>query len=93
MVGFWCQESITVKTRSLKLPRHLDQDLDAWAKRRSVSRSTLVREALAEYFVQHRSASSQSVLDRARDLAGCAEGPPDLSTNARHLEGYGRSRR
>jgi predicted transcriptional regulator len=81
-----------VKTRSLKLPRELDQDLNAWAKRRNVSRSTVVREALAEYLVQHRAASGHSVLEQARDLAGCAEGPPDLSTSPKHLEGYGRSR-
>ena len=82
-----------MKTRSLKLPRQLDQSLTDRAKRGNVSRSTVVREALAEYLVQHRPPSEASFLERARDLAGCADGPADLSTNPVHLAGYGRSRR
>ena len=30
-----------------------------------------------------------SVFEAAGDLIGCVEGPSDLSTNQRHMEGYG----
>lgn len=32
---------------------------------------------------------AKSVLDLAGDLVGCVDGPPDLATNPKHLDGYG----
>lgn len=34
--------------------------------------------------------SEISFLDAAREFIGCAEGPGDLSTNPRYMEGYGK---
>lgn len=34
--------------------------------------------------------SEISFLDAAREFIGCVEGPGDLSTNPRYMEGYGK---
>lgn len=34
--------------------------------------------------------SKISFLDAAREFIGCVEGPGDLSTNPRYMEGYGK---
>jgi hypothetical protein len=81
-----------MKIRTMKLPADLDRKVSANASRRRVSRSAVVREALAAYLTGPR-ADSDSFADQAVDLAGCVSGPADLSTNASRLEGYGRSRR
>ncbi|MEZ0368392.1 MAG: hypothetical protein ACAI44_04810 [Candidatus Sericytochromatia bacterium] len=31
-----------------------------------------------------------SVFELAQDLAGCLDGPPDLATNPRYMDGFGR---
>jgi metal-responsive CopG/Arc/MetJ family transcriptional regulator len=74
---------------SIKLDPELDHELSEIAHRKKVSRSWVVREALREYAARPR----RSALDLAGNLAGSVEGPTDLSTNSRHLDGYGSSRR
>ncbi len=69
-----------------KTHRRLDEAVTATGK----SESELVRDALAAYF---QDAQPGSCLDLARqhDLIGCAKHlPPDLSTNPKHLEGFGK---
>lgn len=83
-------KSKAMKTLSLKLTPALGRELEALAQRRSVSKSSLVREALARYLTSGPRASKGSFLERAGKLVGCVEGPPDLSVNAEHLRGYGR---
>jgi len=78
-----------MKIVTLKLPEPVDRELQALAERRGTSKSALVREALDGYLARAVPAESGSFLDQARDLAGCVEGPEDLSANERHLEGYG----
>ncbi len=84
-----------MKIRSIKLPRHLDKSLYDRAQTDGVSGSSVVREALAEYLggpPKGRRPEPLSVAALAIDLAGCATGPADLSTNPAGLDGYGRSR-
>jgi len=50
----------------------------------------IVRRALLEYFKRDEKKDSISFLDLSRDIAGSIDGPPDLSTNKAHLEGYGK---
>jgi len=50
----------------------------------------LIREALAGYFARKGCADRTSFAVLAGDLAGCVEGPDDLSVNQDHLAGYGR---
>ena len=79
-------------TISLKVPESLDRDLSALAARRGVSKSSLMRDAISELmareqFTQPSTAGSFAAL--AGDLAGCVDGPEDLSTHEDHLDGYG----
>jgi Arc/MetJ-type ribon-helix-helix transcriptional regulator len=80
-----------MKTIALELPESLDQELEAMAERRGVSKSNLVREAVEGYL---SSATSEpepgSFLDRARDLVGRLDGPADLSSNKEYLAGLGK---
>jgi predicted transcriptional regulator len=79
-----------MKTISLRLPPRLERDLARRAEDRSLSRSDLIREALAEYLVEEPGAAPASFAALAEDLAGCADGPEDLSVNPEHLRQYGR---
>ena len=75
-----------MKTISLKLPESLDRLLGKLSKERHTSRSLIVREALQTYI----RAPGNTVASLASDLIGVVEGPSDLSTSDRHLNGYGR---
>jgi len=77
-----------MKTISLKLSETLDDQLNEVAKRREITKSDLVREALAEYLPDDAPAGS-SFFAQTQDLAGCIDGPEDLSTNPKYLEGLG----
>jgi len=77
-------------TLSVKLPSPLSSRIDAMAKRRRIDRSTLVREAL-EAYVGGEVQQAGSVLDLVADLIeGPADGPRDLSTNPKHMSGFGK---
>ena len=79
-----------MKTVSLKLPEELDSRLTEMARSKDVSKSSLVREAIAKYVAApSQGVVAGSFLARARDLAGCVCGPEDLSTNATHLRDLG----
>jgi predicted DNA-binding protein len=82
-----------MKTRSLKLPADLDRRLEEHARRRRLTRSAVVREAVEAYLVDDSTGQAGSVLARIHDLAGCVEGPPDLSTSEGYLDGYGHEQR
>ena len=79
-----------MKTLSLKLPDALEARLTGRASQTGRTKSELVREALIEFFRKENDGGAGSCFDLARDLAGCVEGPRDLSSNPRHLRGYGR---
>jgi len=75
-----------MKTVSFKLSEKLDRELDELARVRKSSRSALVREALEALAKGKRN----SVTEAAKDLVGSIDGPSDLSTNPKHLFGYGK---
>lgn len=79
-----------MRTITLKLPDGLAARVSATVRRRGVSTSALVREALEDRLGGERRARATSCLDLAGDLAGVLEGPADLSSNGRRLKGYGR---
>jgi hypothetical protein len=79
-----------MRTITLKLPDGLAARVSATVRRRGVSTSALVREALEDRLGIEQRDRAGSCLDLAGDLAGVLGGPPDLSSSGRHLKGYGR---
>jgi len=77
-----------MRTISLKLPEALATKLREAARQRGASKSAIVREALAQYL--SCSGPEGSFLALAEDLAGCVQGPTDLSVSKEYLKGYGR---
>lgn len=75
-----------MKTVSFKLPEEVNKALTDLARLRKSSRSALVREALAAFEL----GGERSVTAAAGRLVGSLEGPVDLSTNSRHMIGYGK---
>lgn len=75
-----------MRTVSFKLPEALDEALTEMARRRKSSRSALVREAL-EGFATSSRRSVTAVVD---EMIGDLGGPADLSTNPKHMRGYGK---
>lgn len=67
--------------------QRLDDEVQATGKKES----DVVREALASYFRERPKAENCLELARRHGLVGCGKRlPPDLSTNPRHFEGFGR---
>lgn len=77
-----------MKTISLKLPDELARRLEEAAGKHGQSKSALARAALEAYFAQQQIPPG-SFLEAVGDLIGCVEGPGDLSTNPKHMEGFG----
>jgi Ribbon-helix-helix protein, copG family len=77
-----------MRTITLKLPNGLAARLSATVRKRGVSTSALVREALEDRLVSETRARTESCLDLAGDLAGVLTDPSDLSSNARRLKGF-----
>jgi predicted transcriptional regulator len=75
----------TMKTVSFKVPVELDKALTELARRRKSSRSAVVREAIEAA----TRGEKRSVTELAGDLVGSLEGPGDLSTNPKYMEGFG----
>jgi predicted DNA-binding protein len=80
---------MAMKTLCLKLPEATAARLAATARKRSQSKSAVVRAILEEHLTAAETAVEGSCLELAADLAGCVAGPRDLSTHQRHLRGYG----
>ncbi len=74
-----------MRTISLKVPEALYAKLSELARRKGVSRSAVLREALEAF-----EGGASSFSSKARDLAGSLNGPKDLSTNPEHMAGFGR---
>ena len=75
---------------SLKMPRRLALEVSEAARRRGVSRSALIREALEAFLLAERADQPVSALTLATDFAGAFSGPADLSVNPNHMHGFGR---
>ena len=77
-------------TVSLKMPDPLAAELAATARRRGMSKSALIREALTAYLGRLGAEQPGSALSRVADLEGLICGPEDLSVNQDYLEEFGR---
>jgi predicted transcriptional regulator len=73
---------------TIKLPRQLSERVIRLARKRKVTRSALIREALELLTTEQ---GKESFVDRISAFVGVADDlPADLSSNPRHLKGYGR---
>lgn len=80
-----------MKTISLKLSKSLGAKLTSAAKQQGTTKSAIVRAALTHYLARNAEPPPESFAALAKDLIGIASGgPPDLSYNKNHLEGFGR---
>ena len=74
---------------SLKMPEPLAAEVAAVAHRKGVSKSALIREAIEMFLSADETSRPRSALELVADLVGSCEGPADLSTNKKYLEGFG----
>ncbi len=81
-----------MKTMTVKLPDELAVRLEKRAKRLGVSKSALLRESLERGLHEADSVEEEpSMYDLVKDDLGCFDsGLGDLSTNPKHMEGFGR---
>ncbi len=85
--GRYYHNSMT--TITCKIPERLDEELEALARRNRVSKSAVVRQALEQQIRRTRKQSVPNAFDKIKSLSGSLRGPADLSSNPRHLEGFG----
>jgi hypothetical protein len=80
------------ETLSIKVPVQTKARLRALAKNRHTTPSVLLREALDAVLADESPKGRASLYEMSRDLFDDMGrgGPGDLSTNPRHLEGFGR---
>jgi predicted transcriptional regulator len=81
-----------MNTLTIKIQPGLDEALTQVSAREHLSKSEVVRRAIAAYLTQPAAAAQRpSALARAGDLVGCfSGGPSDLASNPRYLEDFGR---
>jgi hypothetical protein len=79
-----------LKTISLKLPEVLLRKLERAASKRGQSKSEVIRSALEQYLNGERLLPPGSALEAVQPWVGCVEGPGDLSTNPKYMEGFGK---
>jgi Arc/MetJ-type ribon-helix-helix transcriptional regulator len=76
---------------TVRLDDETQHRLGAEAQATGRNESELIREALAEYFRERPEPETCLDVARRAGVIGCAKRlPADLSTNRRHLEGFGR---
>jgi predicted transcriptional regulator len=85
-----------VKTITIKLPDFLNAALDAVAAQKNQPKSAIVRDVLQQSLSSYttntrRKATRPSIHNRLKKYQGAGPtGTKDLSSNPRHLAGYGR---
>ena len=75
-----------MKTITVKLPEALATWLSRHSRKLGRAQSDVVREALQRVSAGEDGASCHDVF---ADVCGVIEGPRDLSTNPKHLSGFG----
>ena len=75
---------------SIRIPQELQQGVERIVQATGKSESEIVRAALAEFCSRHEREPSCYDLAASAGILGCGSGPADLSTNPKHMEGFGR---
>jgi hypothetical protein len=78
-----------MKTVTFKLPEKLDAELEATARAEGVSKSQIMRKAIEDRIGRKPNKKAPRAYDLAKDLCGSLKGPGDLSTNPKHMKGFG----
>lgn len=82
-----------MKTLTIKVPDELARRLEKNAKLRGLSKSEVAREALARELADDSDKAVgefRSAYGAMKEGVGCVEtGVSDLSTNPKHMEGFG----
>jgi hypothetical protein len=79
-------------TLTLKVPREMTAILNAVAAKKRIPKSKYVRDLLS--IALKKEESKLSLYDRMKDGVGCvSSGKGDLSTNPKHMKGFGKWRR
>jgi hypothetical protein len=78
-----------MKTISLKLTDRPLEKLEQKAREHGQSKSEVVRAALEHFLNGKPRVPPGSALEAAAPWVGCGEGPGDLSTNPKYMEGFG----
>ena len=73
---------------SIQLPESLANQVKEEAQKRNLSCAEIIIEALEEKF-RPMSTKQRTMGDAFRECGGFFEGPGDLSTNPKYMEGYG----
>jgi Ribbon-helix-helix protein, copG family len=76
-------------TITCKISEKLNAHLEALARRRHVSKSAILREALESKTKGSAKSAAPSAYDLVAHLCGTLRGPKDLSTNSKHMKGFG----
>lgn len=77
-------------TMTVKLPPATSAKLSAEAKARRITKSQIVRELLDKHYKSNgKKKRRPTFAELAGDLIGVFDGPGDLSTNPKYMEGYG----
>ncbi len=79
-----------MSTVSLKVSDPLAAQLTEAARRKGISKSALIRDALHSYLRADHEVRPGSALSEVADLAGLLSGPEDLSVNKNYLRSFGR---
>ena len=78
---------------TIRIPEALGQRLASRSRMKGQTESELVREALENYLGQSKEERSAYELAQEAGLIGSVKrAPRDLSTNRRHLEGFGKQK-
>jgi metal-responsive CopG/Arc/MetJ family transcriptional regulator len=76
---------------SVRVDKRLKQELESEAREKGVQPSVVVRQALEEHMRSRTRHPNCRELAQRLGLIGPAQGlPADLSTNPKHMKGFGR---
>ena len=79
-----------MKTIAVKIPEKLDLQLQSLSKRRNLSKSRIIRDAISECLKKETEHQEYSAYDLMKDGLGIIKtGCDDLGSNPKHMDGFG----
>jgi metal-responsive CopG/Arc/MetJ family transcriptional regulator len=90
---YFIMSDMATQRFTVRVPEDLGSKLRRTSRDKGRTPSDLIRLAVENYLREEPVRGSAYEAARAAGLIGCvSRGPKDLSTNRRHLEGFGKSR-